>query len=81
MIVRRIQHTRPGTVGCHPGGWISTSPQIPHQSLAEGVPETKPEQLMAPCPAEWMEAWPVGPAVGNPRSEGPGLVEPCPRQG
>lgn len=41
-------------------------------------PQAKPEQLMTPCPADWMEAWPVGPAVGNPRNDGPELVEPCP---
>jgi putative SOS response-associated peptidase YedK len=38
----------------------------------------KAAELLRPCPAEAMEAYPVGPAVGNPRNEGPELVEPLP---
>ena len=33
-------------------------------------------ELAAPCPPELMRAYPVGRAVGNPRSQGPQLVEP-----
>jgi putative SOS response-associated peptidase YedK len=33
-------------------------------------------ELMAPYPAARTEAYPVGKAVGNPRSQGPGLIEP-----
>lgn len=32
--------------------------------------------LLVPCPAADMEAYAVGPAVGNPRHEGPELIEP-----
>ncbi len=40
-------------------------------------PENRhPEALLRPCPPEWLEAYPVGPAVGNPANDGPGLVEP-----
>jgi len=34
--------------------------------------------LLRPCPAEGMEAFPVGAAVGNPRNDGPELVSPLP---
>jgi putative SOS response-associated peptidase YedK len=33
-------------------------------------------ELMAPYPSDLMEAYPVGRAVGNPRSQGPELVAP-----
>jgi len=33
-------------------------------------------ELIGPYPPELMEAYPVGKAVGNPRSQGPELVEP-----
>ena len=32
--------------------------------------------LLRPCPAADMEAWPVGAAVGNPRHDGPDLILP-----
>jgi putative SOS response-associated peptidase YedK len=38
----------------------------------------KAAELLRPCPAEAMEAYPVDSAVGNPRHEGPELVEPLP---
>lgn len=34
-----------------------------------------PTDLLVPCPDEWMEVIQVGPAVGNPRNDGPGLIE------
>ena len=34
-------------------------------------------ELMAPYPAELMEAYPVGKAVGNPRAQGPELIRPA----
>ena len=34
------------------------------------------QDLLLPCPAAIMEAYPVGPAVGNPRHDGPGLIQP-----
>lgn len=33
-----------------------------------------PADLLMPCPDEWMEVIQVGPAVGNPRNEGPYLI-------
>jgi putative SOS response-associated peptidase YedK len=33
-------------------------------------------KLLRPCPAAGMEAYPVGAAVGNPRMDGPELIEP-----
>jgi putative SOS response-associated peptidase YedK len=36
-----------------------------------------PGHLLVPFPAEAMACHPVGPAVGNPRNEGPGLIEPA----
>lgn len=39
-------------------------------------PENRhPEELLKSYPAEAMEAWTVGPAVGNTRNETPGLIE------
>lgn len=35
-----------------------------------------PEDLLEPCAPDLLEAWPVGPAVGNPRNDSPALVEP-----
>jgi len=35
----------------------------------------KPTDLLVPCPDEWMEVIQVGPAVGNPRNDGPGLIQ------
>jgi putative SOS response-associated peptidase YedK len=32
--------------------------------------------LLKPCPGEWLEAYEVGPAVGNVRNDGPELVLP-----
>ena len=32
--------------------------------------------LLRPCPSAGMEAYPVGAAVGNPRMDGPELIEP-----
>ena len=32
--------------------------------------------LLKPCPDEWLEAYEVGPAVGNVRNDGPELVLP-----
>ncbi len=34
--------------------------------------------LLAPCPSEWLLAYPVDPRVGNPSADDPGLVEPRP---
>ena len=31
--------------------------------------------LLAPCPAGWLEAYPVGPEVGNARTDGPRLIQ------
>jgi putative SOS response-associated peptidase YedK len=33
------------------------------------------EDLFEPFPTEAMHAWPVGPAVGNVRNNGPHLIE------
>jgi putative SOS response-associated peptidase YedK len=38
------------------------------------------EALLRPYPAERMEAYPVGTAVGNVRNQGPELIEPLPAQ-
>jgi putative SOS response-associated peptidase YedK len=38
----------------------------------------KAAELLRPFPAEAMEAFPVGAAVGNPRNDGPELVMPLP---
>jgi putative SOS response-associated peptidase YedK len=32
--------------------------------------------LLQPCPAEWLEAYPVGTRVNSPRNNEPGLLEP-----
>lgn len=37
--------------------------------------DKKVEDLFEPFPADAMHAWPVGPAVGNVRNQGPGLIE------
>lgn len=34
--------------------------------------------LLCPCPEGWLEAYPVGPEVGNVRNEGLGLIQPLP---
>lgn len=34
--------------------------------------------LLRPCPPEWLALHPVGPAVGNPRNDGPELQVPLP---
>ncbi len=46
--------------------WLDPSAQDP-ANIAD---------LLRPFPADRMEAWPVGQAVGNVRNDGPGLVEP-----
>jgi putative SOS response-associated peptidase YedK len=33
-------------------------------------------KLLRPCPAAWLEAYPVGQGVGNPRNEGVELIRP-----
>ena len=33
-----------------------------------------PADLLVPCPDGWMEFIQVGPAVGNPRNDGPDLI-------
>jgi putative SOS response-associated peptidase YedK len=33
-------------------------------------------QLLAPCPAEWLEAYPISRRVNSPRNEGPELLSP-----
>jgi len=39
-------------------------------------PDTKsPTDLLVPCPDEWMTIVQVGPAVGNPRNDGPELIQ------
>lgn len=35
-----------------------------------------PAALLVPCPAGWLEAWPVSSRVNVPRNDGPDLVEP-----
>jgi putative SOS response-associated peptidase YedK len=43
-------------------------------------PENRRAQdLLRPCPAEGMEAFPVGPEVGNPKHDGPRLIEAADR--
>lgn len=32
--------------------------------------------LLRPCPDEWLEAYPVSPAVGNVRNQRPELIQP-----
>lgn len=39
-------------------------------------PSTKPEEVLQPCPQEWMEAWEVSAAVGNTKNDGPSLIAP-----
>ncbi len=34
------------------------------------------QELLGPCPAEWLEAYPVSTRVNSPRHDEPGLVEP-----
>lgn len=34
-----------------------------------------PTDLLMPCPDEWMEVIQVGPVVGNPRNDGPDLIQ------
>lgn len=38
-------------------------------------------EIAGQYPAELMAAYPVGPAVGNPRNGGPGLIQPLDQQG
>lgn len=40
-----------------------------------------PEDLLRQFPADLMEAWPVGPAVGNVKNDGPELIERLPGGG
>ena len=44
--------------------WLEAPAQDPRPLL----------ELLRPCPAEWLEAYPVGAEVGNARNEGPGLI-------
>jgi putative SOS response-associated peptidase YedK len=39
-----------------------------------GTPEQR-KNLLRPFPAEQMECWPVGKAVGNVRNQGPELID------
>lgn len=39
-------------------------------------PSTKPDDVLYPCPEEWMEKWEVGPQVGSASNEGPELILP-----
>lgn len=42
-------------------------------------PDTSPSDLqsiLVPCPDEWLEAYEVGPAVGNVRNDTPSLIDP-----
>ena len=48
--------------------WLSAAPLPPDRLAA----------VLSPYPAGEMEAFPVGPAVSNVRSDGPGLIEPAP---
>lgn len=36
-----------------------------------------PASVLVPCPADWLEAWPVSRRVNSPRSDGPDLVAPA----
>lgn len=36
------------------------------------------EELLRPCPAEWLEAYPVSPKVNSPRNDAAELIEPFP---
>ena len=37
---------------------------------------TRAEELLRPCPAEWLEAVPVSTRVNSPRNDDPGLIQP-----
>lgn len=45
--------------------------------LDPGAPPDRLLALLRPCPEAFLRAYPVGPAVGNARNEGPGLMEPA----
>ena len=36
------------------------------------------QPLLKPCPSQWLQAYPVSPAVNNSRNEGEGLIKPLP---
>lgn len=51
---------------------------LPREATGDWLdPENRhPEDLLCQFPVDQMEAWPVGPAVGNARTDGPELIEP-----
>ncbi len=51
--------------------WLGQEP-APAEALAA---------LLAPCPAEALRLWPIGPRVGNVRNDDPGLIEPAATDG
>jgi putative SOS response-associated peptidase YedK len=48
------------------GRWLDTGRQRPADV----------DDLLVPCPNDWLRAYPVDPRVGNPRADDPLLVEP-----
>jgi putative SOS response-associated peptidase YedK len=48
--------------------------ESPHWPAWLGETAASPASLLNPCPDEILDIWPVGPAVGNVRNEGPTLV-------
>ena len=36
------------------------------------------QELLRPCPDDWLEAYPVSPRVNRPQNDDAGLVEPFP---
>ena len=49
-----------------------------HHDLWLNGPKEAARHLLAPYPADRMEAWPVSRSVGNPRHDGPDLLERLP---
>ena len=47
-----------------------------HRWLDPAAQTREVQGLLVPYPAELMDAYPVGTAVGNTRNEGPGLIRP-----
>lgn len=56
-----------------PGAWKAW---LNPEAETEGL-----QDLLKPCPDDWLKIFEVGPAVGNVRNDGPELIVPVPQKG